>query len=282
MRFSKMLWVAGAAALMLAGCDNPSSEAEEASKAAARAADLQLKSDGTVTAANMIAYGKAKLTFTPKDEFSKGFDDSALDGRHFQVRLPVSDAGAVRYEYDPEKEVLNVRVYPDTTVQYRDAGGPGPDYSYFALSTDYTAGQPKKMSNAFGAEREVTSSYWTEFGVGSIGDDHMGTLPKAKYGVYDSASKLIPMKPDDARAATANLYALIEGTVSKSSTGSIVDCGESKTTATLDNPSEQHWKGCVVSAKIERVQVISPKAGVLLTLPKKDDHGPGRYEVTNF
>jgi hypothetical protein len=268
MRFLKVFWMAGVAALVLTGCEDSSSGTTEASKEAVNAADLRLKSDGTVTAANLIAYSKAKLAFTPKDEFSKGFDDSALEGRHFRVRQPVSDSGAVHYGYDPEKEVLSIFISPYSTVQYRDAGGPGPDYDYFALSTDLAHGQPRKMSNAFGAEREVTSSYLTEFGVGSIGRDHMGVPSRAEYGGYDIASRHIPMKPDEARAVTANLYVLIEGVVRKSSAGSTIDCGESQTSPTLNYPSELHWKGCVVSAKIERIQVISPKAGVLLALPK--------------
>jgi hypothetical protein len=106
----------------------------------------------------------------------------------------------------------------------------------------------------------------------------MEIMPKDRYGGYAYAFKHFQMAPDEARAATAGLYALVEGTVRKATDGGRVECAQSKTTATMNHPYEGHWKACVISAKIERVQVISPKAGVFATLPIKEDKGPGKFK----
>jgi len=267
--------VALGAAVSLWGCAPTGRDDKKATNSvpAVSTDHLKLPATGNITRENLVAFAHAKMAHRPADQFSKAFDDSALEGRTFELRLPIArDETSANFSYDAEKEQLTLSLLPEAASLHRDEDTYGPDFHYLTISNEQRYGDPTPMANAYGVTKAVTPVFTIRIGVGSLEGEYMGAAPVTKIGdirLYDLATKTLAMAPDQARSATAGLTMTIRGVVRKPASGHIVECYESSKKATLSYNYEEHWKQCVISSTITSIEVVSPSAGVLASWPAK-------------
>lgn len=234
---------------------------------------------GKLNRRSLIEFAMAVRDYKPKDEFSvRNFNDAPLVGRTFRIDLDMADpqnADLTKiYIYDVDEHVLRLLLYPGAIYVLRAT----------------TTLPSETRSNAFGATVQVSRHEIESFGVGPIIDpyDHdqskmpkdMGVFPmkseisselagtefatyKVKYSFSDIV-KNIPMTPERARILTSDLHLIIEGIITKDAKGKSVECDmHLGNTATINNPEEAVINECTVSAQFTKIQITSPKAGIL-------------------
>ncbi|RDK01181.1 hypothetical protein [Paraburkholderia lacunae] len=211
-------------------------------------------------------YLYAAMDFKRPDEFSKGFNDAALVGRHFEIEIPSDKPGkrGPTYYYDPDKEQLTLIVRP--AYGSYEGGDNSLDYLTFVQETSY--GAPKLASNAFKVTKEVTPVSYRVIGIGAVAGTYMGVFPKDSLStketiIYRDLTKTLKLDPRAAKTAVEGLTMKVEGTVAKDGNGHSITCKTSTRGATLDHLYEESWHQCVLSAKLSRITVSSPNAGVL-------------------
>lgn len=275
-------------AVVLAGCSKPhtADDADTSVTASALAALTAPNPNDPVSIMGLTAIAQAKLAFKRADQFSKGYDDSFLEGKTFTLRLPVTsvegtDESSARYAYDADKEDLELSFQPESPILKYPSGTLPAAFDYILTGTEFSSGDAVPMENAFGTTAKVTPVKRLHVGIGSIGEDYMGTVPYAKdRHMYDRAYKNIKLPPDAARAAVQDIWVEVSGTLKRSSEGELLKCAETEKPATLSNPFQVSWQMCVFSAKIDRVSIISKSAGLLAQWPiTKDDKTPGKYST---
>ncbi|MBP2158900.1 MULTISPECIES: hypothetical protein [Asticcacaulis] len=279
--------LAGIAAV-LSGCSKPQTadDADTSVTASALAALTTPNPNDPVSIVGLTTIAEAKLAFKPADEFSKGYDDSFLEGKTFTFRLPVTsandaDKSSASYLYDADKEDFRLSFSPENPILNYPSGSSPEEFDYILTAYEATSGAPIEMSNAFGATVKVHPLKRLHVGVGSIGKDYMGAIPYSKdIHMYDLALKNIKLSPDEARAATREIWMEVSGTLKRSSEGELLKCVETEKPATVSNPFQVSWQMCVFSAKIDSVSIVSKSAGLLAQWPiRKDDKTPGKYST---
>jgi len=221
---------------------------------------LALPADGLddETIAN---YLHAAMDYKRPDEFSKGFNDAALVGRHFKIYIPADKEGerGPTYSYDADKEQLTLTVRPAYSVSSLD---------YLTFVREVSYGAPKLESNAYNVTKEVTPVSYRVIGIGAVAGTYMGVFPKDSYStkdaiVYRDLTKTLKLSPDAAKRAIEGLTMEVEGTVTKDRNGHAIGCMASTRGATVDHLYEEDWLQCVLLAKLTHITVSSPSAGVL-------------------
>ena len=263
--------LAAAITLLLASaCEKPSAEDASAPRVGFKAS-AQLPS-GLIDRTTLIEYAMAARDYKPKDEFStQEFDDAPLAEREFRVDIDMSDPKNADlqklFSYDADKRVYNLSLWPMAIPIF--------------LQT--TALPSETRSNAFGATVEVTRKEMEtiavgpitkaygysdpsikpkEIGVFKLKSEYDTTFEKTNYS-FAELEKYIPMPPEKARDISRNLHLIIEGVVTKSDDGRTVECTVDGRRATIDSPFEIVTNKCTVSARFTKIQVVSPKAGIL-------------------
>lgn len=279
------LWLAAFAAA-LTGCSNsePSGDTDAVATSTDIAALALPNPNDPVSIMGLTAMAQAKLAFKPADEFSKDYDDSFLEGKTFSLRLPVTsandaDKGSASYLYDADKEDFRLSFLPENPILNYPSGASPEEFDYILTADEATSGAPVEMSNAFGTTVKVHPLKRLHVGIGSIGKDYMGAIPYSRdVHTYDLAFKNIKLSPDEARAATREIWMEVSGTLKRSSEGELLKCVETEKPATVSSPFQVSWQMCVFSAKIDRVSIVSKSAGLLAQWPiAKDDKTPGKY-----
>ncbi|WP_321796353.1 hypothetical protein [Burkholderia sp. BCC1988] len=251
--------------LVLIACDQrpPPDVASAASAPESTTASkdpLALPADGLddETIAN---YLHAAMDYKRPDEFSKGFNDAALVGRHFKIYIPADKEGerGPTYDYDADKEQLTLTVRPAYSVGSLD---------YLTFVQEVSYGAPKLESNAYNVTKEVTPVSYRVIGVGAVAGMYMGVFPKDSYStrkviVYRDLTKTLKLSPDAAKRAVEGLTMEVEGTVTKDRNGHAIGCMASTRGATVDHLYEEDWLQCVLLVNLTRITVSSPSAGVL-------------------
>lgn len=121
------MWFRGLAALgatlSLVGC-GPSAAPDKSPRASAREDSvdhLKLPQTGNITRENLVAFARANMAYRPADQFSKRFDDSALEGRSFELKLPIArDETSANFSYNADKEELTLSLLPEAASLHRD------------------------------------------------------------------------------------------------------------------------------------------------------------------
>jgi hypothetical protein len=247
--------------LALAGCNLPTAAGTDPNSAKSAApSNYALPSSGTLGLIDLANFAKQKRDFVKPDDFSKGFDDRPLNGRSFVLNFSLpSYAGSAlepgSWTYDANNEELTLNA---TT------GDLDP-----AIILQYTSedGSKKTMSNAFGAQVEVTPTETWIVALGRNDDKPLGVFPKSKedYSInpFEPLSYTMKLKPDQAKALVADLQIRLEGVVEKDDQGETVYCADNHTTATIDLPTEREEHKCTVSVHLSRVAFLRKDGRVL-------------------
>lgn len=255
---------------VLTACDQrPPPDAASAASApesiAASKDPLALPAEGLddETIAN---YLHAAMDYKRADEFSKGFNDAALVGRHFKIYIPADKEGerGPTYYYDADKEQLTLTVRP--AYGNYESGVSSLDYLTFVQEASY--GAPKLESNAYNVTKEVTPVSYRVIGIGAVAGTYMGVFPKDSYStretiIYRDLTKTLKLSPDAAKSAVNGLTMEVEGTVTKDRNGHAIGCMASTRGATVDHLYEEDWLQCVLLVKLTHITVSSPSSGVL-------------------
>ncbi len=276
-----------ALASALTGCSKPETSADNDTSVTpeALAAMTAFNPNDPVSIMGLISIAEAKLAFKPADEFSKGYDDSFLEGKTFTLRLQVAPRGgteesSAHYAYDADTEDFQVSLLPEAGSLNYPKNRSSEEFDYILTTDETTYGDEVPMSNAFGTTIKVTPVKHFQVGIGSIGSDYMGAIPHQKNTSYSIALKNIKLTPDQARAAAQDIWMEVSGTLKRSSGGELLKCVETEKPATIDYAYQENWKMCVFSAKIDRVSIVSKSAGLLAQWPvAKDDKTPGKYST---
>jgi hypothetical protein len=216
---------------------------------------------------NLVNYASAAMDFVKKDEFSPGFNETPLVGRHFKVTVPYAkDETSLNYRYDADKQSLSVWLYPESNLHFDKQAYP--QLNYLILQKESTVAEPVPMSNAYGVTRDVRRVHHRIFGLGGPKDLYMGVVQKDQYSskdfvIYKMLSKDVPLSPDAARAGVEGLAMDIEGVIVKPSGRHTINCTNETTDAKLDYAYEDTWDECVISVKLTRIVVYSPSLGVI-------------------
>ncbi len=211
-------------------------------------------------------YLHAAMDYKRADEFSKGFNDAALVGRHFKIYIPADKEGerGPTYYYDADKEQLTLTVRP--AYGNYESGVSSLDYLTFVQEASY--GAPKLESNAYNVTKEVTPVSYRVIGIGAVAGTYMGVFPKDSYStretiIYRDLTKTLKLSPDAAKSAVNGLTMEVEGTVTKDRNGHAIGCMASTRGATVDHLYEEDWLQCVLLVKLTHITVSSPSSGVL-------------------
>ncbi|RQG99814.1 hypothetical protein [Paraburkholderia dinghuensis] len=214
-------------------------------------------------------YLHAAMDYEKPDQFSKGFNDAPLVGRHFNIDIPyqkysTGDERGPTYSYDADKELLTLTVAVDSAHREAD------EYTtqYLTFFQDIRRGEPKLESNAFNVTKEVTPLAIHIFGVGALSDTYIGLFSNEDFSsksehYYRPLTKTVKLKPDAAKEAVRSLTIEVEGTVTKDHSGHAIECTTMYNGATVDNPFEKDWHQCVLLAKLTHITVTSAYSGVL-------------------
>jgi hypothetical protein len=263
------------AAFTLSGCSNDSSETTRttADKGAATAEGLVAAKnplelpEGVIGAENITAYVHAASAAPKGDEFTKGFDDKPLGGRTFKVTVPYDKYNSsLHYHYDSEHEKLYIDVRLDSTFHRGDESNLKLNYVILTKTSNY--GSPRPMSNAFGLTKNVTPVSHAVIGLGNERGTYIGVFPKDKisskdYIFYQGLGKEIKISPEEGRAAVAGLEMDIEGTIVAGERKHPIVCKKTESKAEIDYTYQETWDECIVSVKLTRIAVHSPKLGTI-------------------
>jgi hypothetical protein len=215
----------------------------------------------------MIAYVHAASAPRKDDEFAKGFDDKPLIGHAFKATVPYDKYNSsLHYHYDADHEKLYIEVRLDSTYHHGNESYPRLDYVILTETSDY--GSPRPMSNAFGLTKDVTPVSHSVIGLGNERDTYIGVFPKDKvssedYIFYRGLSKEIKVGPEEGRAAVAGLEMDIEGIVVAGERKHPIICKKTESKAEIDYTYQETWDECIVSVKLTRIEVHSPKLGTI-------------------
>lgn len=272
--------LAGAVCLSvaLAGCDkrpppdaSSAASAPEATTAATAETTTATKDPLALPAGDLddetIAnYLHAAMDYKRPDQFSKGFNDAPLVGRHFKIYIPSDKEGerGPTYYYDTDKEQLTLTV--EVASGHQAAGDFSVQYLTFVQESSY--GASKLESNAFNVTKEVTPVSYRVIGIGALAGTYIGLFPNEPESMksehfYRALSKTLKLDPSAAKAAVEGLTMEVEGTVIKDGNGHAITCSTVTRGATMDHTLAEDWRQCVLSAKLTRITVSSPNAGVL-------------------
>lgn len=273
--FLRTAGIVSLAACTLSGCsnDSPGATSTTAGKGSATLESpfagknpLELP-EGVIGTENITAYVRAASAAPKGDEFAKGFDDKPLSGRTFKVTLPYDKYNSsLRYHYDSVHEKLYIDVRLTSTFHRGDESNPKLDYLILTKTSDY--GSPRPMSNAFGLTKDVTPVSHTVIGLGNKRDKYIGVFPKDKisskdYIFYKGLEKEIKISPAEGRAAVVGLEIDVEGTIVAAENQHPIICKKTESRAEIDYTYKENWDECVVTVKLTRVAVHSPKLGTI-------------------
>lgn len=249
--------------LSLAACQPPKARTDGATGAASDTiippglddgASTDLPS-GILDRHALVRFIRAADSFTPADEFSPGFDDTAIRGRRFHIVLTEGDPMLPPYFYNADRHRLSL----SQSTDYQDG------FDFIALYNKEEQFAPKTEGNAFGATVDVTPKKTTTFGVGSEGC-RLG-LFKDDHGLCRDLTRNLDMSGDKARAAVSGIVSEIDGVVTVGKNGRAVQCSSGHQEATISSPREVDTHTCILSARITKVVFRSPSAGVLAAWP---------------
>lgn len=264
--FRAAWFVTPAAALI--SCGQPTSNqgntvAPDDAKSAAPLG-YKLPATGALSLADLSNFAKLERDYVKPDDFSKGFDDSPLKGRKFAVTLPVSQyagtsSNPAQWSYDAEKGELSLTVSNGDAMSYAAA-----------LTAQNTTefGPKKKMSNAFGAEVEVTTMETWEIKLGRADEKPFGVFPREvdEYAIlpkYQPLSQTIKLDPQKAKALIANLTLQLEGTVEPNAQNQTVQCYDNHTAAKFDSPTEWTQHECIIQVHLTRLAYVTKNGKVV-------------------
>ena len=220
---------------------------------------------------DLVAWAKLVRDYRKPDQFSKDWRGAEIIGRTFVVKLKLSsdygDSGFGQWSYNADKESLTLSIAESLTPPL------------FVLSSHVEELDKTKMTNAFGAEREVSQSRMWRIG---LGNGSAALIPFQKPAAdfdpdlprYDDLSFVIPMRADAARAFTKDLFIQVEGTVVKAENGDAVACMDDKTSPTIDFPNSIETHDCLMEVQFSRIAFITGAGKIikewtpLKTVPK--------------
>jgi hypothetical protein len=254
-----------ALALPLASCGQPAPQPPKPDDAKSAAPlGFKLPATGNLSLSDLTNFAKLERDFVKPDDFSKGFDDSPLRDRQFTITLPVSQYAGdsltpAQWSYDPEKEELSLTVSSGDATSYAPA---------LTVQNTTEFGPKKKMSNAFGAEVEVTTMETWDIKLGRDVESPLGVFPREadEYAVahkYQPLSQSMKLDPQKARALIANLTLQLEGTVAANAQNQTVQCYDNHTAAKFDSPTEWTQHECIIQAHLTRVAYVTKDGKVL-------------------
>jgi hypothetical protein len=225
----------------------------------------KLPATGGLSLADLANFAKLERDFVKADDFSKGFDDSPLNGRTFVLTLPVSQYSGTstmpaEWTYNAENQELTLTVTSGDTLI---SDGPR-----LTIQETTEIKPKKKMSNAFGAEIEVEPmETWSidlgrsdeqPLGVFQKGDDPLSISP-----AYQSFTWTMKLDAGHAKALVSNLALRLEGTVQKNSSNQTVECSDGHTAATFDHPTEWDKHECVIQVRLSRVAYVTKDGNIV-------------------
>jgi hypothetical protein len=208
-------------------------------------------------------WAKEKRDFKGGDAFTKDFDDSVADGRDFAVMIPMArgtNSSVANWSYDKDKAILTLRLTMDYGANLEG------QMATFQRSDHY--GDPKSMSNAFGATLDVTPVTNWLIGVGTS-DGYTGIIPKDNLGLseshvsYSDLQVKIPMPGDEARKTVAGMTLRIEGHVAKDNSGHTVECDLQVEQPKIDYAYETTLNTCIVQARFSRIAFLASNGRVV-------------------
>lgn len=253
-----------AVSLAVGSCGQPQAVKSDPSDAKSGApAGYALPASGVLGLTDLANFAKLERDFVKPDDFSKGFDDSPLNGRQFAVTMPISEfsgssSGPSEWTYEAEKEKLNLAVNSGDMTSYAP---------FLPIQHKTELGPKKKMSNAFGAEVEVNPMETWSIELGRGDKKPLGVFPNIDDPIYSngyqSLTHTIKMKPDAAKALVADLYLRLEGTVEKDEQGQTVNCYSDHSSATFTSPIEWDKHNCVIQVHFSRVAFVTKDGKVI-------------------
>ena len=224
--------------------------------------------DGLLSASDLVAYAKYRLTYVPPDEFTKDPSDDALNGRKFHLEIKgVGDGidaplGSVplRTTYDVDKETLDLTVDASSAISSSESDV----INYLTIYEDDQNQPPEMMSNAFGVQKEITYIKKLKLGVGSVGRN-VGVfkpIPHDNGFVFD-LSKTIHADVEKAKKSNNRYIIIVDGGISKDAKGKTVNCYHDKEDPSLDKTYPADETACVINAKLRSIFVLDPERHVL-------------------
>lgn len=195
--------------------------------------------------------------FVPKDQFTAAPDFATLNGRDFQVDIPLRPSGAPNqictgtpfYGYSTEKNTLRI-VYDDgesSVESVATALRPLPRFTF-----DCEVGHTKEMAgNAFGAVREINVTHELYNAL------EASNLPGAFVPRYLDFS----MNGNSARDLVKVLRLRVTGTIEQWGDGTMIKCENRSSPATIQMPEETDKDFCAIKAHITRVELINISNG---------------------
>lgn len=259
MRAKLMTILAVSAAVASCGQSQPVKSDPTDAKSAAPAG-FALPASGVLGLTDLANFAKLERDFVKPDDFSKGFDDSPLYGRQFAVTIPVnqysgSSSTPTEWTYDAEKEELTLTVKSGDMTSFTPT---------LPIQQTTELGPKKKMSNAFGAEVEVTPmETWSI----EVGGDQIGVFPKTddpmNMNAFQSLTHTTKMKPEQAKALIADLNLRLEGFVEKDGRGQTVNCYSDHSSATITSPTEWDKHNCVIQVHLSRIAFVTKNGKVI-------------------
>ena len=252
------------AAGTLAACDksgtNTNDQATENEQVVQppKPASLSLPATGDLSRETLLAYLTAKDTFenSTRDPYSKSFNDKALAGRRFSIKLDNSSISSV---YDADTEKLKV------SVSLTIAVGLGDVYKttyYLPLYSKDTQLPPAEMENAFGVKKEVKGEDSVSYGVGGV-ERSAGIFRPDQFS-FPNVEKIISMPPAQAKVVDkAGYSAVVRGVITPIKAGHTIQCGSYTKQPTITDPQEGTERYCVLSVHFTSV-AISEASGTII------------------
>lgn len=224
--------------------------------------------EGVLGLSDMIAFARYHQQFKPKDSFEARPSEADLDGKPFEVTVPLSNSGANSagfWQYKADDQRLEIsfetQMWSRSTFveDVTDATAMGSTYGWgFYLTFASRDGRGYTGSNAFGATAEVDVMH--QSAVGLI------AAPGSPTFVTDLfKTQSINMPPEQARQAVAGARIVIRGTLRAYAQNKVVMCGTEYISATLDNPLDVDTHICALSAVFTDIRAVSASGEILAT-----------------
>jgi hypothetical protein len=198
--------------------------------------------------------------YKPADEFAPSYDQQQLVGLPFRIVAPVRKPGSgmsgavdAVWSYNGDRRELALDAFagrwmPQIWTAGPRAGGPFVGLLTGVSLSSVTTPQGSYIgSNAYGAKVSVNKSLKKSYGLAFV-DQPEGAPFSFLFGFNSKVS----MPPEDARAVSAGINLVLEGTLVAGLQGSAA-CGISHSEPELDSPEDVTEQSCLLFAKLETV-----------------------------
>ncbi len=224
----------------------------------------QAGAPGVLTTNDIEILGFLARSFVPRDEFDS-LSLPSIEGKTFEITLvpysptsrPPSCTGSPSWSYDPADQTLAVSLGGEDfslssiylrggTVKKTPGDIWGDHVDIFALMCTRINFPSYRAANAYGAT--VTVEKRTELVTAVVDLPDKTRSQRPEYNVQ--------MSPDEARKLTPYLRVRYRGRVSDWGNRRPIGCGKKHSLPTLDMPVDYTFDLCVISGRVDLIEVI--------------------------